>query len=898
MVEKRKPASLQVVFWNADGLRPKRNSLEEFVERIRADIVLVNETHLKPTYGAKLRNFVLYRSDRLNAPRGGTAVYVKKDIEHETIELPQLDQLEATGIAVQTAHAGVLKLYAVYCSPNRALLANELEELLDEDGPIIIAGDLNAKHPAWNSRVANGRGRTLLDFAQQRNDLAVVGPETPTHYGPVGRPDVLDIAILKDIPMRTQLEVANELESYHLPVILHLGDGLDDEAPVTFDRVDWNLFTDRLTASIGPPPRIETVEDIDNAVENLELKIRGAKNEATRTINLQRRIDALPGEIRDAIREKNRARRRFHRTLAPEDRAEANRLVARSRRLLADFRESKWNDRLQELSTENQSLWRMAKALRNQKTSLPPIHGERGVVHTVPQKAEAFADNLELQCSPNYIDADLDHIGEINRSVRRKLRDSDDDEIIKPTSPAEVRAIIKRLRVKKAPGVDGINNRMIKHLPDRGVMHIVAIINGMLRLRHFPARWKVADVIFIPKAQSDLRFPQNHRPISLLPCIGKLAEKVVLCRLQDFVREHHVLPDEQFGFREEHSTTHQVLRVVEQITAGFNWKKHTGAVFLDVAKAFDKVWHYGLLHKLIEADVPIGLVKLIRSYLKSRTFRAKIGEIRSSERTITAGVPQGSLLSPLLFAIFTADAPKIVDAATTTAYYADDAAILVRHSSAVHVTRKLQEAVDVQEEWYRRWRIHVNAAKSRAILFTKKRDHPVDEVYMFDVPIPWHTEVKYLGVVLDKGLTFKAHIESARNKAVGMLEKLNPLMNRRSRLSVGNKILLYKTIVRPTLLYASPAWGHAARSHLKKLQSVQNKCLRRALDAPWFVRNTQILREAKLPLLSDFMRETARKTFTGAESHSNPLIRQAVDYDELGPHRHKRPKMALHVGVV
>ncbi len=239
----------------------------------------------------------------MNAPRGGTAVYVRKDIEHETVASPQLDQLEATGIAVQTAHASVLKLYAVYCSPNRALLANDLEELLDDDGPIIVAGDLNAKHPAWNSRVSNGRGRMLLEFAQRRNDLTVVEPDTSTHYESVGRPDVLDIAILKDTPMRTHLEVADELESYHLPVILHLGDGPDEKAPMTFDRVDWNLFTDRLTASIGPPPRIETVEDIDNAVENLESTIREAKNEATRTINKRFRVKSGTPSVRKTVPE-------------------------------------------------------------------------------------------------------------------------------------------------------------------------------------------------------------------------------------------------------------------------------------------------------------------------------------------------------------------------------------------------------------------------------------------------------------------------------------------------------------------------------------------------------------------------------------------------------------------
>src|SRR5699024_8366394 len=265
------------------------------------------------------------------------------------------------------------------------------------------------------------------------------------------------------------------------------------------------------------------------------------------------------------------------------------------------------------------------------------------------------ADTLEQQFRPN--GQDDDHTRRIKNDVETRINNDDNQTIINPTSPTEVRKIIKNLKVKKAPGMDGISNRMIRQLPDKAVMHIVAI----LRLRHFPEKWKIADVIMLLKAGKSKTSPQSYRPISLLPCIGKLAEKVILWRLKDCEHQLNVIPDEQFGFRENHSTTEQVLRVAERITQSFNWNRHTGAVFLDVAKAFDKVWHEGLLHKFIAARFPISLVKLVKSFLEERKFRVKIGNARSSARTIQAGVPQGSLLSPFLYAIFTADAPRPVD---------------------------------------------------------------------------------------------------------------------------------------------------------------------------------------------------------------------------------------------
>lgn len=898
MVRKIKPESLQVVVWNANGLRHKRNDLERFATDVQADILLISETHLRPADNPKLRNFVLYRNDRQNGGGGGTAVYVKNSIDHNEIATPQLERLEVTGIAVHTANAGTLKLYAAYAPPSR-LLESDLEEIFDNDGgATVLAGDLNAKHPTWNSRVTNVKGRLLHRFVDQR-DMVVLGPEEPTHFGHVGRPDVLDIAVLKDVVHQTRIQViGGELDSDHDPVILHLGREDEMDPPAEYDKVNWQLFKESLATRVGPVPRIWVKEDIDLAIENLESRVREAKTDATTTVSLRTRRDGLPPDIRDLVRDRNRARRRYRRTLAPVDRADVNRLCAEVRRRLQEYRNSKWCQKLEELTTEDCSLWRMTKVLRNQRKPLPPIHGEDGVVYTDEEKAEAFALNLERQCSPNWEHADPDFVELIERCVERRLNQVRAPEI-RPVSPAEVRSMIKKLKVRKAPGPDGISNKMVRQFPDLAVMHLVAIYNGMLRLVHFPEKWKIADVIFLPKGGGAQQFPQNYRPISLLPCMGKMAEKVILWRLKDFEREHDIIPPEQFGFRDGHSTTDQVLRVVEHVTDSFNRKRHTGAVFLDVAKAFDKVWHEGLLHKLLDAGFPIGLVQIIRSYLENRKFRAKIGTTRSTMKDITSGVPQGSILSPFLFAIFMSDVPKPVDADSTTALYADDTAVLVRSGSAETVTRKLQENLDRLEEWFTRWRIEVNAAKSSAVLFTKKRTRdnrvidPDGEVFMFDTPIPWRSEAKYLGVTLDRGMTCKTHTTGVRNKAYGIISQIYSMIGRRSRLSIGNKLLMYKTIVRPVMMYASPAWGHAAATHIRRLQRVQNKFLRIALNAPWFVRNTQLHEEAKMPSLKDFMLATAEKYFQRAAQHRNPLVRVAVDYDEQIHHKHKRPKMAL-----
>jgi retron-type reverse transcriptase len=883
--------SLQIAFFNANGLRGSRNELETFADDHDLDLILVGETKLQAGVAdPKIRGFVLYRSDRDRGPGGGTAIYVRNATPHYQITLPVLQSLEATAVRVETAN-GPLTIISCYHPPRILLRENDITEILDTGTSVIAAGDFNAKHQAWGSRVANRNGRILYELADAI-DLLVEAPPEPTYYSPLGhRADTLDIALLKNVPLQTRLHVVNALDSDHLPVLMHIGDEANDENLNTQVQItNWPLFAEILETDFGPIPRIESVEDLENAAGVFEEKITTAMTNSTRNRVEPRQKEILPQWIIDLIRTKNRARRHAFRTGAAVDRTEANRLGNEVKYALIDHRNDRWERKLESLSTEDNSIWRMAKALRSDKKPIPPIHSTLGLVFSDDEKAEAFADSLELQCRPNIVDADLDHIERIEHQVEIILSGQHDTPNT-PASPEEVRGIIGTLKVKKAPGPDKIPNTALKLLPDKAVVALTAIINASLRFCHFPSRWKSANVIFIPKPGKDLLFPQNYRPISLLSNVGKVLEKVILTRLVRATNENHVLPDEQFGFRPKHSTADQLIHVTEFISQGINQNESTGAIFLDVAKAFDTVWHDGLVYKLHTAGVSLAMVKLLNSFLEDRKFHAKIGNVLSTVREIEAGVPQGSVLSPTLYAIFTADIPKPDE--TKIALYADDTAILTRSESPELISEQLRRAVESLEAWFRRWRIDVNPDKSSAILFTRRRHRPDGEIVMFDRPIPWKTEARYLGITFDNHLRFNAQLEHAKIRAQMVLGQLNSLVNRRSKMSIQNKVTIYRTIVRPAMMYGSAVWGNVCNTQLHKLQVVQNKFLRAAFKAPWFVRNTQLHREAKLPTIREFLHDVARKFFENAAVHPNPLVRDSVDYDENAPQRHKRPKCLL-----
>jgi Reverse transcriptase (RNA-dependent DNA polymerase). len=423
-------------------------------------------------------------------------------------------------------------------------------------------------------------------------------------------------------------------------------------------------------------------------------------------------------------------------------------------------------------------------------------------------------------------------------------------------------------------------------------MALLNITNATLRLRHFPTRWKTANIILIPKPNKDHTIPSNYRPISLLPAMSKVVEKIILTRLRTHSQELQVIPDEQFAFRPNHSTELQILRLTEHITAAFNRGQYTGAVFLDVAKAFDTVWHEGLLMKMLTNQYPISFTKLIKSYLHHRKFRIQIQDSLSTTRPMEAGVPQGTVLSPHLYTIYNSDIPHPPN--TNIYLYADDLTITSQSVDPRYSVSLLQNSLDQLETWCNRWKVKINPNKSSAILFTKRKiPQNLDRLTLSQEPISWNRQTRYLGVTMDQRLTWKPHIVETVARAKTTRARLYPLLKGGNTLSLRNKRTLIKVVLQPQLTYASTAWGHAAKSHLKSLQAVENIALRTATDAPWYVRNTDILRDLQYTNATQTIRQNAEKRFDVAARHDNPLLRQAVDYVPDVTDKHKRPRHQL-----
>ncbi|GFW02622.1 probable RNA-directed DNA polymerase from transposon X-element [Trichonephila clavipes] len=512
--------------------------------------------------------------------------------------------VEATLVALTPSDQEPFLVAFIYAppNPNYRNLRADLDGIFKIFKSAFLACDFNAKQTSWGCVNSDPRGNYLLRFIIN-NNLDLIAPPTPTRYG-TDSASTLDYALIKNLIWPCTADSIPELSSDHNP--------------------------------------------IDSQVSNLTNEILNAHASVSRPF-YHTEQPYVQGELKELIKERNKARKTWQQTRHPQHKTELNRLQNAIKRKIYHYRQQAWEDNLSTLNAEDNSLWGIAKDFRKKTSPISALNGLTGIALSDTNKTEVIAHSLESQFQLN--DIHNPHKDEIITSVVDAYMDSNTNntDIIPPTLPSEVIQIIKKIKIKKCPGRDGVTNKMLKKLPRLIIFKITNIINNMLTLRYFPMSWKTAVVIPILKHGKNSALAESYLPISLLPVLSKLAEKVILAKLNDHLERENILIPEQHGFRPRLSTSHQLLRVVEFIKEGNNKDECTAAGFLDIEKAFNRVWHTGLLFKLITYKIPPSLIFLINSYISDRSFTVKINRTYSQLKKINAGVAQGSILAPTLF---------------------------------------------------------------------------------------------------------------------------------------------------------------------------------------------------------------------------------------------------------
>lgn len=853
--------NLRILEWNANGLLQHQQELQAILVIEKIDICLVSETHFTNESYIRFKGYKTYHTTHPdNDSKGGSAVIIRDSITHyQEIEF-KTRIIQATSVNIKTKNYEII-VTAIYCPPRHTIKKEQYIEFLETQGHrFIIGGDFNAKHTHWGSRLITTKGKELFNAAKQTK-CEILSTGKPTYWptDPNKIPDLIDFFITRNISVNYLLvEEAWDMNSDHSPILLTLSDSvIQKQTPpsIVNRQTDWQSFQIMLEEQINLSVRLKTKEELDKEVEILVNCIQQAAWDNTPNLTIRTKGNNYPKEIREQIREKRKLRRRWHQTRAPQDKTRLNNATQQLKRDIQNIKNNAISEYLNELTNDKStdySLWKATKGLKRPIIQNPPIKNEDGSwARNNQQKANRFAQHLANTFTAN----------EGEEQLEQMMQNQDNLEIAF-TTPKEITKMIKEnINPKKAPGFDLITGEILKHLPKKAIVKLTHIINAAFRLKHVPSLWKIAEVIMIPKPGKPPNAVSSYRPISLLPVISKLFEKILLKRLSPILEERKLIPSHQFGFRESHSTIDQIHRITDVIEKSLEGKKVCSSVFLDVAQAFDKVWHEGLKYKLYKL-LPRQYASLLDSYISDRAFRIKQEDAYSDLKEINAGVPQGSVLGPVLYLLYTSDIPQLEN--DTIATFADDTAILAVGESHEEAANKLQTSINQINIWTKNWRITLNKNKSIHVNFTNKREQYVP-IRIEDERIPYANTAKYLGLTLDAKLRWKAHIKKKRDELGIRYKKMYWLMGRKSTLSIYNKLLIYKQILKPVWTYGIQLWGCASESNTQIIQRFQNKVLRNIVDAPWYFRNSDLHRDLEM----DTVREATTKF---AKSHENRLL--------------------------
>ena len=792
----------------------------------------MTETWLKSYREPEFINYSKYLCNRDDdSTGGGIAILVRNDLMHCKKDLSPFNngKLEIQAITIRSYNTSI-DIFNIY-NPNEDISKDEFAHYFSQLGDsYVITGDFNAHNHMWNTHHnSNATGRNLVDAMTNFSRLALLTPQNlPTYYHiPTKRYSTLDLTFVSInlFPM-SSVFLAEEMGSDHEPLWTKIA--FKPQLIQGKRRPRWKFDTgswDEWKASL---PQISTVGDLTEDVSNFQQAIfeTGSKifQSTKEHINIKYSQPWWTQECAQVTKEKHKARNKFRKHPTEQNYQNFKSIESRALTIIDDAKIKSFREFCNSITSETplKLIWKRICAIsKKYKPQTPTFFNINDTMVTEPEnKSNVIADLYEktFTCKDRQ-KRNTKYILPLTLAL------VDDSEILynQNFNLNELNVALSALK-STTPGHDRIHNKMLERLPYQYKVFLLDIFNQSFISGKVPQSWKLSIVLPILKGGKLSTRPESYRPISLLPCCGKLMERLIFNRINYELESNKRFRASQGGFRKRLCTLDQIMILENDIRYALASKQILIAVFIDLSKAFDSVWHMGVLYKLQLLGIKGRMLRWIKDYLNERKFKVYFEGAYSSERPISSGVPQGAILSPLLFNVFTSDLPIGGDIKSTE--YADDIVFYCLGQDIAGITAALQRQLDVFEAWTKEWGLEINVLKTKAMIFTNRKVNPLP-LLMNDMPIEFVKTQKYLGLTLDSPkLLWESHIQELRDSSIKRVNVLKAISANHWGADKTTLMTVYKALIRSRLDYGSIFYDTAAQTHTSKLDKVQNQSLR------------------------------------------------------------------------
>jgi ribonuclease HI len=850
--------ALSIMQWNARGLRCNKDQLKHFLLNTPTppDVLCIEETFLKEkALTPKLENYNSIRKDTTTKGHGGLIIYIKVGLNFNVLEVEEIPNIEIQGVEITTLN-GHLKIYNTYIPPEHNITKENLQKLFPNKRAILV-GDYNSHNTWWGCTKNNIRGK-LIEEILVENNMVVLNTGQATHItsNQSKLNSVIDLSISSlDLALNaTHLVTNRNMGSDHYASITTINEEILIEDNISMklwklNKANWKNYKELSNFAITK----ETItgNNIDESFHNIVESLTNLANQSIpcknsyckKSTNKNKKFKPLPywnEKCSNAIYKRNQFRNKMKKSKELHDYLEYKKQEAIVKQTLKAEAKDSWQNYCSEFNDQTKlgAVWNLARKMNGVATysSIPTLKDNGILAESNKEKANMLANSYaNTSNTNNYSDKFLNHLKdnnlETNPQIIGNTTNSEIETLNKIFNINELKEAIRSSKTGKSPGDDKIPYELLKNLHKNAMGTLLSFYNDIWMQGKLPIDWHHAVILPLLKPNKDASVAESYRPISLTPTLCKVMEKMVANRLQWYLETNNLITKNQSGFRKYKSTIDQILKLQDTILKKLKNKESVLAVFIDFERAYDMLHVPTLLRKLQTMGIVGHTTNWIENFLSNRTFQVKVGSEFSNKLIQQNGIPQGSVISPLLFLIMINDIPSGPDNVEMS-LFADDSAVYMGCRNIKTLVSKIQMTVDIIYNWCNKNGFKISLNKTTAVLFSKKRHLPIINIKIDQNLIKMENKAKFLGIIFDRKLTWQPHIEYIIERCKKRLNLMRAVSGYQWGASKRSLLTIYKALIRSIIDYGDVAYSTACKSHLNKISVIQTEALRICCGAP------------------------------------------------------------------